>query len=461
MAGKPGERGHDITSKDELVAWFSQGSKPPENWRIGTEHEKFMVNRANFAQLPYDDAQNPNAPTIRYLLEGLTKFGWNPVLENDLPIALSHPSGAAISLEPGGQFELSGATLADLHATEAETAQHIAQLKSLNDARTISMIGLGFAPDWRRDDMYWMPKGRYKIMRRYMPMVGTLGLDMMLRTCTVQVNLDYQSESDMVAKYRVSLALQPIATALFANSAFVDGRDAGFQSYRSEIWRDTDRDRCGMIPFVFEHGFGFERYVDYLLDVPMYFVYRDGFIDAAGQSFRDFMAGKLPALPGERPGIGDFADHVSTVFPEVRLKKYLEMRGADVGPPDHITALSAFWVGLLYDSGALDQCLALIKDWQVAELEELRRTVPRLGLAARIRGRSLQEWALDVLKIADSGLKKRGRYGKDGHDERKFLRPIEAIAASGRSLATIMREDYAQNGAGKTPGQFLIDKYAW
>ncbi|MCX8507214.1 MAG: glutamate--cysteine ligase [Alphaproteobacteria bacterium] len=466
MAGKPGERGNDISGKGDLVAWFEQGCKPPSAWRIGTEHEKFMFHRQNFAPLAYgstniDGTTHSDGADIRSLLEGLQKFGWQKILEKHLPIALSHGGGAAISLEPGGQFELSGAAVENLHETEAEIATHIAQLKSLTEPRDIGMLGLGFAPDWRRDDMNWMPKGRYVIMRRYMPIVGTLGLDMMLRTCTVQVNLDYQSEADMVDKYRVSLALQPLATALFANSPFTEGKVNGYQSYRSEIWRDTDTQRCGMIPFVFETGFGFEHYVDYLLDVPMYFVYRDGYIDVAGQSFRDFMAGKLPALPGERPSLGDFADHVSTVFPEVRMKRYLEMRGADVGPPDHLVALSAFWVGLLYDQTALDECLTLIKDWSISELEQARRNVPRQGLATMLHGRSLREWAMDVLKIADAGLKKRGRRGSDGHDERKFLRPIEAIAASGRSLATVLRDDYVQNGGGKSPGAFLMGKYAW
>ncbi|MDI9350334.1 MAG: glutamate--cysteine ligase [Candidatus Symbiobacter sp.] len=459
MTSKPSERGNAINGTAELVTWFEQGSKPPTAWRIGTEHEKFMFARHDFAPLPYHAA--PGMASIRAVLEGFYPFGWQPILENGHPIALAHTGGAAISLEPGGQFELSGAAVENLHQTEAELATHIAQLKEIGAPLGIGMMGLGFAPDWRREDIPWMPKGRYKIMRDYMPKVGNLGLDMMLRTCTVQVNLDYQSEADMVDKYRVSLALQPLATALFANSPFTNGRDNGFQSYRSEIWRDTDRQRCGMIPFVFEDGFGFERYVNYVLDVPMYFVYRDGYIDAAGQSFRDFMAGKLPALPGERPTLGDFADHVSTVFPEVRLKRYLEMRGADVGPPEHIIALSSLWVGLLYDRAALDHCLALIKDWRVDALEAVRRDVPRLGLAAMLHGRSLRDWAMDVLKIADRGLKNRGRRGHDGHDERKFLRPIEAIAASGRSLATVLREDFNAHGGGKSPGAYLMGKYAW
>src|SRR5690606_16169634 len=311
--------------------------KPRERWRIGTEHEKFVFRRRDLRRADYESG-------IRPLLEGLTRFGWTPVLENGNPIALCQGE-ASISLEPGGQLELSGAPLETIHQTCAEVGQHLKQVREVTEELGLGMLGMGFDPKWRRDDVPWMPKGRYRIMREYMPKRGKLGLDMMLRTCTVQVNLDFSDEADMVRKFRASLALQPIATALFAASPFVEGKPTSFQSWRSHVWTDTDPDRCGMLPFVFEEGFGFERYVDWMLDVPMYFVYRDGrYIDASGQSFRDFMEGRLPALPGERPQMGDWTDHLTTAFPEVRLKRYLEMRGADGGPWDRLCALPAFWV---------------------------------------------------------------------------------------------------------------------
>ncbi|HMK66993.1 MAG TPA: glutamate--cysteine ligase, partial [Stellaceae bacterium] len=327
MSGPNQNVGAVISDRRQLVEYIEAGSKPPERWRIGTEHEKFVFRLSDLRRVPYE---GPGG--IRALLEGLRRFGWEPVLENGNPIALSNGS-YSISLEPGGQFELSGAPLETLHQTCAEVNEHLDQVRTVCHELKLGMMGLGFDPKWGRADVPWMPKGRYAIMRRYMPTKGSLGLDMMLRTCTVQVNLDFASEADMVGKFRVGLALQPVAVALFANSPFVEGRPTGFVSFRSHVWTDTDPDRCGMLPFVFEKGFGFERYVDYMLDVPMYFVYRDGrYIDVAGQSFRDFLAGKLPGLPGERPRINDWSDHLTTAFPEVRMKRILEMRGADGGP---------------------------------------------------------------------------------------------------------------------------------
>src|SRR5689334_9657856 len=333
-----------IESRDDLLAVFSGGEKPREAWRIGTEHEKFVYRCGDHRAPSYDEPGG-----IRDLLMGLTEFGWRPVEEGGKVIALSGPDGT-VSLEPAGQFELSGAPLEHLHQTCAEAGRHLNQVKAVGDKLGLGFLGLGLWPDKRRDELPIMPKGRYEIMLRHMPRVGSLGLDMMLRTCTIQVNLDYSSEADMAQKFRVGLALQPLATALFANSPFLEGKPNGFLSYRSHIWTDTDPARTGMLPFVFDDSFGYERYADYALDVPMYFVFRDGkYIDAAGQSFRDFLAGKLPALPGELPRLSDWSDHLSTAFPEVRLKSFLEMRGADGGPLAHIAALPAFWVGLLYD----------------------------------------------------------------------------------------------------------------
>ncbi|MCX8500964.1 MAG: glutamate--cysteine ligase [Alphaproteobacteria bacterium] len=441
MAGKPSAGGKIIESKADLIAWFESGSKPRSEWRIGTEHEKFVFDRETLRPLPFEGRQG-----IGNLLQGMTRFGWQPILEGDRIIALSHTSGGAISLEPGGQFELSGAAVATLHQTCAEINRHLVEVKEICDEINAGMVGLGFNPKWRREEIPWMPKGRYQIMRDYMPKVGGLGLDMMLRTCTVQVNLDYASEADMVRKFRVSLALQPIATALFAASPFTEGRPNGFQSYRSHIWTDTDKDRCGVLPFVFEPDFCFEQYVDYLLDVPMYFVYRGGFVDASGQSFRDFMTGRLPALPGQKPTIGDFTDHVSTVFPEVRLKKYLEMRGADAGPWRRLCALPALWVGLLYDDLALDAAWDEVKDWTILEHQTLREQVPRHGLAARHRRETVRDISLRILAIAREGLRRRAVSGEltSGHefDETCYLDTLFAVAASGRNLATEMLEDF-------------------
>jgi glutamate--cysteine ligase len=432
MSAPPASQGEPITDRRQLTAWFEAGCKPESAWRIGTEHEKFVYRRADLRPLPYEG----EGATIRKLLEGLTRFGWQLVEENGKPIALKRDN-CNVSLEPGGQFELSGAPLENLHQTCDETGAHLDECLKVTGEMDAAMLGMGFNPKWRREDIPWMPKGRYRIMRDYMPKKGKLGLDMMLRTCTVQVNLDFASEADMVRKMRVSLALQPIATALFADSPFVDGKPTGFMTFRSHVWTDTDPDRCGMLPFVFEKGFGFERYVDYMLDVPMYFVYRDGgYVDASGQSFREFIAGRLPALPGAIPGIGDFADHVTTAFPEVRLKRYLEMRGTDGGPWGRLCALPALWVGLLYDSVALDAAEQLVKDWTVAEIAALRGDVTRTALKAKFRTFTVQDIARQVMAIAQAGLKRRARLDRRGaRDEAHFLEPLVAIAESGRCPA--------------------------
>jgi glutamate--cysteine ligase len=365
----------------------------------------------------------------------LTRFGWQPVEEGGNIIALLRDD-ASITLEPAGQFELSGAQLENIHQTCKETNQHLAEVKAVGDELGIGFLGMGFQPKWARSDMPWMPKGRYKIMREYMPKVGTLGLDMMTRTCTVQTNLDFENEADMVKKFRVSLALQPVATALFADSPFTEGKPNGYLSYRSHIWTDTDPDRTGMLDFVFEDGFGFERYVDYLLDVPMYFAYRDKkYIDCAGHSFRDFLNGKLAPLPGELPTLADWSDHMTTAFPEVRLKKYLEMRGADGGPWRRLCALPAFWVGLLYDTEALDAAWDLVKDFSMTERNQLRDGVPKQGLKLPFRNSSLRELAIEALKISALGLKNRRRLNRHGDDEALFLHPLMEIALANETPA--------------------------
>jgi glutamate--cysteine ligase len=417
----------EISDPRELVDWMAGGCRPPAAWRIGTEHEKFGFTWDDLRPLPYEGERS-----IRAVLDGLRdQFAWRGVYEGETLIALDHPDGANITLEPAGQLELSGAQLEHLHQTCFEVNAHLAQVKTIADPLGIGFLGMGFQPKWRRDEMPWMPKGRYKIMREYMPKVGNLGLDMMTRTCTVQVNLDFESEADMVRKFRVALALQPIATALFADSPFTEGRPNGYLSYRSHIWTDTDPDRTGMLDFVFEDGFGFERYADYLLEVPMYFVYRDGqYIDAAGQSFRDFLAGRLPARPGERPSLKDWADHATTAFPEVRLKRYLEMRGADGGPWNRLCALPAFWVGLLYDRTALDAAWDLVKDFSRDERHALRDNVPRLALKTPFRGGTLLDLARQAVAIAAEGLARRAMTNRHGADERIYLEPlIEFISA--------------------------------
>ncbi len=417
-----------ISGKTELVEWFEAGSKPKSDWRIGTEHEKFGFTWDGLRPLPYE-----GKASIKAMLEGLRdKFNWGPIEENGYLIGLKK-DGASVSLEPGGQFELSGAPLEHIHQTCNEVGQHLKEVREIAEPLGVGFIGLGASPLWSMDETPIMPKGRYKIMRAYMEKVGRLGRQMMFRTCTVQSNLDFGSEADMVKKFRVSLALQPLGTALFANSPFLEGRPNGFLSYRSQIWTDTDPDRTGMLPFVFEDGFGFERYVDYALDVPMYFVRRGGqYLDASGLSFRDFMEGKLPLLPGELPAIDDFEDHISTIFPEVRLKRFLEMRGSDSGPWSRLCAFSAFWTGILYDDAALEAAWQLVKDWSDGEREALRQTVRTIGLKAPVPGGgTLQDFAKDILGIARDGLKARAKLSVSGDNETGFLQELDQIVAKG------------------------------
>jgi glutamate--cysteine ligase len=442
----PAKTSPTIESRDQLIASFARGEKPKDRWRIGTEHEKFVYAKDDHHAPSYTEAGG-----IRALLGELEQHGWTPVLERgpdgtENVIAMTGADGS-ISLEPAGQFELSGAPLDNLHETCAETGRHLEQVKAAGEKLGIGFLGLGMWPDKTRAELPIMPKGRYAIMLRHMPRVGSMGLDMMLRTCTIQVNLDYASEADMVKKFRVGLALQPLATALFANSPFTEGKPNGMLSYRSHIWSDTDPHRTGMLPFVFEDGFGYDRYTDYALDVPMYFVYREGrYIDAAGLSFRDFLKGELSVLPGEKPTLDDWTDHLSTAFPEVRLKTFLEMRGADGGPWNRICALPALWVGLLYDQGALDAAWDLVKDWSIDERQSLRDSVPKLGLDAPIAGGGrLRDIAGAVLDIAGAGLSARARLNQAGDNETGFLDPLREIVRSGKVPAELLLDKY--NGA--------------
>jgi len=430
-----------VRGLSELVDYFASGNKPREKWRIGAEHEKFAFQLDTLRRPSYEGSTG-----IEAMLKGMMRFGWKGYYENDKLIALLR-DGASVTLEPGGQFELSGAPLETIHDICAETGQHLEEVKAVASELGLGFLGLGFSPLWTREETPVMPKGRYNIMRSYMPKKGKLGLDMMLRTCTVQANLDYADEADMVLKFRVSLALQPIATALFANSPFTEGKPNGFMSARANVWTDTDPDRTGMLDFVFADDFGFERYAKYALDVPMYFVAgkrlgRESYIDVSGQDFKAFMAGELPTLPGVLPTIDDWADHLTTLFPEVRLKKYLEMRGADGGPWGRLCALPALWAGLLYDQVSLEAAWDLVKSWTTQDHNALRAMAARTGLKGEIAGRPVKDWARDVLEIAQAGLKRRNRLSGGLVDESGYLGELFEIAESGLTPADRLLDLY-------------------
>lgn len=436
----PQSGGGPIEHHDQLAQYLADGCKPKEDWRIGTEHEKFGYCKDSLLPLPYE-----GECSIRAMLEGMRdRHGWAPVEEQGKLIGLEK-DGANISLEPGGQLELSGGMLETIHETCDEVNVHLREVQEVADEIGAGFIGLGAAPEWTHDQMDLMPKGRYKLMNDYMGRVGTMGRVMMRRTCTVQVNLDFGSEADMVKKMRVAIALQSVATALFANSPFFEGKPNGYKSLRSKVWRELDASRTGTLPFVFEEGFGFERWVDYALDVPMYFVYRDGkYIDALGMSFRDFMKGKLAALPGETPTLSDWADHLTTAFPEARMKKFIEMRGADGGPWRRLCALPAFWVGLLYDQGALDGAWDLVKHWTPAQHDALRVAASVDGLQAKVTGIEMHEIAREVVALSEAGLKARARPGAGGMvpDETHFLNALHESIETGRVPADDLLADY-------------------
>ncbi|MCF8473159.1 MAG: glutamate--cysteine ligase [Emcibacter sp.] len=426
-----------IENKQQLIDYIASGSRPASEWTIGTEHEKFGFCETSLKPVPYEGERS-----IRAILLAMKEDGWDAIKEGENIIGLKK-DGQSVTLEPGGQLELSGSMRKTLHETCGEVASHLKLAKEVSKKLGISFLGMGFNPNTARADVPIMPKGRYVIMRNYMPKKGNLGLDMMLRTCTIQVNLDYASEADMVKKFRVSLALQPIATALFAASPFTEGKPNGYLSYRSHIWTDTDPDRCGVLPFVFEDGMGFEAYVDHALNVPMYFVYRDGkYIDVAGQSFRDFLKGNLPGYRGHKPTIQDWEDHMTTLFPEVRLKKFLEMRGADGGTGNKICALPALWTGLFYDATSLDAAWDLVKGWTQADHDYLRMNVPRSALSVPFKNGTVLDVARDMIELSKEGLKRRGKINSTGEDERIFLNPLVNIADKGKTIAEEMLEKY-------------------
>ena len=452
----PQSGGGLVSSRDDLVQFLESGVKPDRSdWRIGTEHEKFVYRRSDFGPVAYEGSTG-----IRAILEGLQTYGWEPIEEAGHLIGLTK-DGANVSLEPGGQLELSGAPLRTLHQTCDEVHSHLNQCKEVAEKTGVGFLGLGFSPNLSRADAPVMPKGRYGIMTEYMPKRGSLGVDMMYRSCTIQVNLDFASEERMVKMFRTSLALQPLATALFANSPFTEGKPNGYLSFRAAIWQDTDPDRTGLLPFVFEEGMGFERYVDYALDVPMYFVYRDGvYRDVTGQSFRDFLAGKLPGLPGERPTLDDWANHLTTIFPEVRIKKFMEMRGADGGPWRRICALPALWVGLMYDDGALDAAWDLVKNWSAEDRQAVYTSVAKHGLNTNAPGGgTIQPIAKEMLNIASQGLKNRARMDNFGTDEAGFLETLHHIADTGIAPAQEMLNKYEGDWAGDISRLFAEYSY--
>jgi glutamate--cysteine ligase len=464
IKARKGDMARDTTDSQpieglgELAAYLAKGNKPRADWRIGTEHEKFPFYVDGHAPVPYGGERG-----IRAILEGMqTKLGWDPILDEGRIIGLVEPTGqGAISLEPGGQFELSGAPLETIHQTCREGNAHLAQVREIAEPMGIRFLGLGGSPKWTLAETPKMPKSRYDIMTRYMPKVGTKGLDMMYRTCTIQVNLDFESEADMRRKMQVSLKLQPLSTALFANSPFTEGRPNGLQSWRGDIWRDTDNQRSGLLEFCFSPEFGFADYVEWALDVPMYFVIRDGrYHDMTHITFRQFMAGAArKEVPDGMPTMGDWANHLSTLFPDVRLKRFLEMRGADGGPWRRICALPAFWVGLLYDGAALDAAEALTRDWSYAEVKAMRDAVPEQGIGAPFRSTTLREVAREVLAISRQGLKNRNKLNRDGFDETSFLSTLDEVVARGTTSAEEMLSAYHTRWGGSIEPAFL--EYAY
>ena len=451
---------HSTIIKDvgQLVEWLAKGEKPAADWRIGTEHEKFLFHRDSLRPVAYDGDSGVEA-----MLNALCKAIGDkatPIIEKGKIIGLKDGDGGSVSLEPGGQLELSGAPLSNLHQTCAETGRHLRHMRAVSSALGVGMLGIGFQPKWRRDDISWMPKGRYQIMRNHMPKVGTMGLDMMLRSCTVQVNLDYADEADMRRKFRTSLALQPIATALFANSPFKDGKPSGWLSGRAHVWTDTDDARCGVPSCVFDPHFGYEQWIDYILDVPMYFLHRgEDYVDVAGKSFRDYLAGSLAGFEGEPPQMADFEDHITTAFPEVRLKQYLEMRGADSGSWANICALPAYWVGLLYCDEALAEAEDLVSDIGADDVMEARLSVAKDGLRGKLGSHDVAMLAKKTIDIASKGLRNRGIFDDGGDDESGFLQPLRKVIATQKTPAEVMLDLYHGDWAEDIDQVFTSNRY--
>ncbi|MDX8382005.1 MAG: glutamate--cysteine ligase [Ghiorsea sp.] len=423
---------HKRIYREELADYFRSGCKPKSDWKIGTEHEKIGYCKNSLRPIPYFGEKS-----IQHLLERLADWNydeqWLAVLENGNPIALKHGL-ASITLEPGGQLELSGAPLATIHETHDEVGRHFDLLRHLTTELEMGFLAVGFQPKWKRSDIPWMPKSRYNVMREYMTKVGTKGHDMMLRTATTQANLDFESEADMVKKMRVAYCLQPMVTALFAASPFKDGKPSGLLSTRADCWLDTDPNRTGIPGCVFKDDFSFESWTEWVLDVPMYFVLRDGdYVDCTGESFRDFLEGKLPSLPGQHPTYADWELHVSTTFPEVRLKQFIEVRGADSGGWDWISALPALWKGLLYDEATLNKAWDMVKDWQHGDVVELMKNVPKTALKTSFLDKNVHHFAEIVLNLAKEGLDNINVCDKNGRCEAQYLTPLFEVVSSGET----------------------------
>ncbi len=419
-----------VESVEELVAHLRSGEKPRERWRVGTEHEKIGLYEDTHAPVPYEGERGIGALLRRVAAED----GWNPLVEGPHVIGLEK-AGASITLEPGGQMELSGAPLRTIHETCDEFHAHLSLMKRVCEPMRIVFLGLGIHPLHGVERIPVMPKARYRIMRRYLPTRGSLALEMMFATATVQANFDYSDEADMVAKMRAALGVSPIVSALFANSSVSEGKANGFITRRLHIWTHTDPDRCGMLPFAFEQGFGYREYVEWALDVPMFFIVRNGAYQPAHETtFRRFLQ---QGFRGERPTLADFDRHLTTLFPDVRLKRIIEVRGADAVPPGLTCSLPALWKGLLYDPEALKQAAALVSGYDAETREAARSDVARRGLSARYGGEPVLELARQLAAISREGLARLAHAGRRDRDETGFLDPVFAqleLAASPGSL---------------------------
>ena len=438
--------------KIDLIKWFEAGCKPKNLFRIGTEHEKFVYKLNSLKPVSYNEPSG-----IKNILKSLVRFGWVEVSESGNIIAL-RKDNQSITLEPGGQLELSGAPLENIHQTCSEVNEHLKQVKIIGNELNIGFLGVGARLEGKLSSDLWMPKPRYKIMKDYMPLVGNLGLEMMADTCTVQANLDYSSEQDMRRKLKTSFILQPIVTALFASSPIEKMKPSKYITRRAAIWFDVDKDRCGTPKFIFDENLSFESWVDYALKVPMYFIKRNGqYINCAGASFEKFMLGKLEQLSNEKPTILDWEDHLSTIFTEIRLKQYIEFRGADAGPWKSLCALPALWVGLLYDSESLNEAESLAKSWSFDMYKKAYEEVPVKGLDLIINKRSINDHAKDLIAISKRGLKKRNFLDGTGNDESGYLNQLEEITHTGNSQAKKMLSMWNNN----EPLKSIYDHYSY
>jgi glutamate--cysteine ligase len=422
-----------IEAVDQLVEFLRRSEKPPERWRVGTEHEKVGLWVPELRPVPYEGERG-----IAALLDAVAESdGWTRLREGEHLVAL-RKDGASVTLEPGGQLELSGAPLRTIHETCSEFQTHLAMMKRVCEPLGIVWLGLGMHPIHGVPEIPSMPKSRYRIMRSYLPARGSLSLEMMYATATVQANYDFSDEADMVAKMRTALAVSPIVSAIFANSSLSEGKANGFVSRRLHIWQHTDPERTGLLPFVFEPDMGYRRYIEWALDVPMFFFVREGsYHPAGGMTFRRFLR---EGWGEQRATFADFDRHLTTLFPEVRLKHVIEVRGADAVPPGLTCSLPALWKGILYDADALEAAWRLVGDATQEEREAARSEVSRRGLAAHYAGRPMLELAGELARTASEGLRRIGHAGRRDPDESSFLDPVFEQLATGASPGQIVLE---------------------